>query len=372
MNSYDVVVVGLGGVGSATAAALARRGERVLGLDRHPAGHDQGASHGETRIVRKAYFEGVGYVPLLLRSYDLWCSLGLLTVTGGLFLGDAGSRVLEGSRSTAVTHGLDHELLSAAEVTRRFPAVTPPDGTVALYEPDAGVVSPEAAVRRQLDLAVTAGADLHHGEPVLSWQAGSRGVRVRTPAGSYDAGAMVLAPGRWTPELLADLGLPLVVEQRVMHWFDPPGGAGAFAPDRFPAWIWERPDGTVPYGVPGVAGPAGGVKAAVHFSPVRPPADWTPAQLGALLAPLLPGLGARVTRSVDCTYTLTPDQDFVVGRHPEHDRVLLACGLSGHGCKLTPVLGEVLADLAVEGTTPYDLTFLDVGRFLDRQRFMTR
>lgn len=360
--TYDVVVVGLGGVGSAAAAALARRGQLVLGLDRHPPVHDQGASHGETRIVRKAYFEGAGYVPLLLRSYALWQELGLLTRTGGLFLGAEGSRVLAGSLATAVAHDLPHELLGPAEVTRRFPAITPPAGTVALYESDAGFVSPEAAVRAQLDRAATSGAELRFGEQVLSWTASPSGVRVVTSESAYEAGALVLAPGRWAPELLAGLGLTLRVEPRVMHWFDPPGGAAAFAPDRFPVWIWERDDGTAPYGVPAVAGPHGGVKAAVHHSPVRAPADWTPEQLGELLAPLLPGLGTSVVRSADCTYTLTPSEDPFVGRHPQHDRVLVACGFSGHGFKLTPVLGEVLADLAVDGSTSYDLAFLAADR----------
>ena len=359
---FDVVVVGLGGVGSATAATLARRGLRVLGLDRHPAVHAHGASHGQTRIVRRAYFEGQAYTPLLQRSHELWLELGLLTRCGGLFLGAPGSRVLEGSRATAQAAGLPHEVLSAAEVTRRFPAFTPDPDTLALFEPDAGVVSPEDAVRTQLERAAGAGAQLHHDEPVLSWRAGRSGVRLRTPAGSYEAGALVLAPGRWAPELLGELDLPLAVEPRVMHWFDPPGGAGAFAPERFPAWIWERLDGTAPYGVPAVAGPSGGVKAAVHHSDVRPAGDWTPAELGELLAPLLPGLGDRVLRSVDCAYTLTPTHDPFVGRHPEHDAVVVACGFSGHGFKLTPVLGEVLADLAVDGATPYDLGFLSPSR----------
>ncbi|MCW2616410.1 MAG: soxA [Frankiales bacterium] len=360
--SYDVIVVGLGGVGSAAAAALARRGQLVLGLDQYPPAHDQGASHGETRIVRKTYFEGASYVPLLVRSYALWQELGLLTRTGGLFLGAEDSRVLAGSLATAVAHDLAHEVLDAADVTRRFPAMTPPAGTVALYEADAGVVSPEAAVRAQLDRAAVAGADLRHGEQVLGWSTTSAGVRVETSAATYEAGALVLAPGRWATSLLADLDLPLRVEPRVMHWFDPPGGAAAFAPDRFPVWIWERSDGTAPYGVPAVAGPSGGVKAAVHHSPVRPPADWSAADLGDLLAPLLPGLGSSVVRSVDCTYTLTPSEDPFVGRHPGCDRVLVACGFSGHGFKLTPVLGEVLADLVVDGSTRYDLDFLSPTR----------
>lgn len=355
--SYDVLVVGLGGVGSAAAAALARRGQRVLGLDRYRPVHDQGASHGETRIVRKAYFEGAGYVPLLHRAYELWDELGLLTRHGGLFLGAPDSRVLAGSLATAQQWDLPHELLDAAEVHRRFPAFTPPGDTVALLEHDAGWVSPEAAVGAQLERAARAGAELHHEEPVESWEASPSGVRVTTARGTYEAGSLVLAPGRWAVDLLPDVPVPLRVEERRVHFF--PGTASAFAPERFPVWIWERPDGTVPYGFPELGT---GVKAAVHHSRLRPAADWPGEDVAELLAPLLPGLGPRPLRTVDCTYTLTPDEHFVVGRHLAHDRVLVACGFSGHGFKLTPVLGEALADLAVDGATSYDLALFDPGR----------
>jgi sarcosine oxidase len=349
--TFDVVVVGLGGVGSATAAALARRGARVLGLDQYPPVHDQGASHGETRIVRKAYFEGAGYVPLLHRAYELWDDLGLLTRTGGLFLGAQDSRVLGGSLATAQQWDLPHEVLDVAEVTRRFPAFTPPAGTVGLLEHDAGWVSPEAAVAAQLDRAARAGAELHHEEPVLSWSETAEGVRVVTAAATYDAGALVLAPGRWAPGLLPELPVALRVEARTMHWFDGPR-------ERFPVWIWERPDGTTPYGAPDVGS---GLKAAVHHSALRPAGAWTADEVRTLLAPLLPGLTEHL-RSVDCTYTLTPDEHAVVGRHPGHERVLVACGFSGHGFKLTPVLGEALAGLALDGATPHDLALLAPGR----------
>lgn len=355
--TYDVVVVGLGGVGSAAAAALARRGQRVLGLDRHPAVHDQGASHGETRIVRKAYFEGAGYVPLLHRAYELWDELGLLTRTGGLFLGAQDSRVLAGSLATAEQWGLPHELLDAAEVSRRFPAFAPTPGTMALLEADAGFVSPEAAVGAQLARATAAGAELRHEEPVTGWAPTGGGVRITTARGSHDAGALVLAPGRWAEELL-DLPLPLQVERRHMHWFAPTV-PGDFAPGRFPAWIWERPDGTVPYGVPDVGT---GAKAAIHHSAVRSAEGWSGADVADLLAALLPGLGPA-QRSVECSYTLTPDQHYVAGRHPRSDRVLVACGLSGHGFKLTPVLGEALAELVVDGRTRHDLGLFDPARF---------
>ena len=356
--TYDVVVVGLGGVGSATAAALARRGSRVLGLDRYPPVHDQGASAGETRIVRKAYFEGAGYVPLLHRAYELWDELGLLTRTGALFLGTETDRVLGGTLATAQHWDLPYELLDAADVHRRFPAFTPPDGTVGLLEADAGYVSPERAVAAQLERAARAGAELRHEEPVTSWTETARGVRVVTDRGGYEAGSLVVAPGSWAGELLPSLPVPLRVEPRRVGFFAP-ADPTPFALGRFPVWIWERPDGTAPYGFPLVGS---GVKTAIHHSTVRPGGDWAPADVAALLAPLLPALGDRVVRELRCTYTLTPDQHYVVGRLPGHARVLVACGLSGHGFKLTPVLGEALADLAVDGETAHDLGLFDPER----------
>jgi sarcosine oxidase len=366
MTTYDVAVAGLGGFGSATAYHLASRGQRVLGLDRYPAAHDLGASHGESRIMRQAYFEGSAYVPLLRRTYDLWERLGvdtdqpMLRRTGGLFLGRPGTRVFDGSLASARDWDIDHELLDAAEVARRFPAVRPPAGTVALFEPDAGVVGPERAVTAHLQLAARAGADLRHDEPVVSWVARDDHVTVQTSRDTYDVATLVLTPGRWAVELLAELGLPLRVEQRVMHWFRP-ADRSAFGVGTLPLWIWDRDDGTAPYGVPALH--EGGVKAAVHYSTVKPADAWTAGDVAELLADLLPGLGSDVARSVPCTYTLTPDEHFVVGRHPAHDNVVLGCGFSGHGFKFTPVLGEVLADLATGRSLSYDLSMFDPRRF---------
>lgn len=367
--TYDVVVAGLGGFGSSAACHLARRGQRVLGLDPRPGAHAEGASHGETRIVRQAYYEGAAYVPLLLRTYELWAGLSapdggpMLRRTGGLFLGRPGTRVLAGSIATAQQWGLEHEVLAADEVARRFPAVRPPEGTLGLFEPYAGVVGPEATVTAHLARAARAGAELRHDEALTGWTATPTGVRVTTTAGRYDAGALVLAPGRWAPDLLGDLAMPLAVERRVQHWFAPPASAAAdFAPGRLPVWLWDLADGTSFYGSPAV-GADGSVKAAVHFSGSGPADAWTPAEVAATLRGLLPGLGERHVRSAQCWYTLTPDEHFVVGAHPGSPRVLVACGFSGHGFKFTPVLGEVLADLVVDGTTTYDLSLFDPLRF---------
>jgi sarcosine oxidase len=358
VSSYDVVVAGLGGFGSAAAAHLAARGARVLGLDPRPGAHAEGSSHGETRIVRQVYFEGAAYVPLLRRAYELWAGLRdeagepLLRTTGGLFLGRPDTRVFRGSLDTARHWSLEHEVLDAAEVHRRFPALRPPGDVMGLWEPHAGTVRPEAAVAAHLRRAAAAGAELRHDEALTGWSVTDDGVRVTTGRGTLEAGALVLALGRWAPELVR-LDLPLTVQRRVQHWFAPPV-VDDFRPRRLPVWIWDRADGTSFYGAPS-QGSTGDVKAAVHFCTERPPDTWTPTELAATLAELFPTLGDRHTRAAECWYTLTPDENFVVGCHPESSRVVVAAGFSGHGFKFTPVLGEVLADLAVHGTTSFDL-----------------
>jgi sarcosine oxidase len=363
---YDVVVAGLGGFGSAAAAHLAGRGLRTLGLDPRPPAHTEGASHGETRIVRQVYFEGASYVPLLRRTYELWDDLAdaggqpLLRRTGGLFLGQPHTDVFRGSLDTARHWDLEHEVLDAAEVASRFPALRPPPDVLGLYEPQAGVVRPESAVLAHLARAADAGAELRHDEAVTGWTADDDGVRVTTTRGSHHAGALVLAPGRWTPDLLGGLDLPIRVERRVQHWFAPPS-ATDFLPGRLPVWIWDRADGTSMYGAPSQDGAT--VKAAVHFSTSRPADSWTPTDVAVLLAELFPTLGDRHIREAPCWYALTPDRHFVVGPHPGATRVVLACGFSGHGFKFTPVLGEVLADLVVDGGTRFDLTLFDPRRF---------
>lgn len=366
MPSYDVVVAGLGGFGSAAAAHLAARGARTLGLDPRPGAHAEGSSHGETRIVRQVYFEGAAYVPLLRRTYELWAELSgedgepLLRTTGGLFLGRPDTRVFRGSLETARHWDLDHDVLDGAEAHRRFPALRPPSDVMAIWEPQAGTVRPESAVAAHLRRAVAAGAELRHDEALSGWTATPDGVRVTTTRREVDTGALVLALGRWAPDLVR-LDLPLRVERRVQHWFAPPS-VEDFRPGRLPVWIWDRADGTSMYGAPS-QGETGDVKAAVHFSTAKPPDAWDADELAGTLAELFPGLGRRHTRAAECWYTLTPDEHFVVGPHPVSARVVVAAGFSGHGFKFTPVLGEVLADLALDGSTSFDVSTFDPLRF---------
>ena len=376
---YDVIVVGLGGMGSAAAYHLARRGQRVLGLEQFTPAHDRGSSHGRSRVIRKAYFEDPAYVPLVLRAYELWreaeqaSGTDLLLITGALMIGAPDSEVVAGSLRSAREWNLDHELLDAADLRRRFPVFTPTPDTVALYETQAGVVRPEAAVAAHLTLAAEAGADLRFEEPIVAWEAdrSGEGVAVTTGRGAERAARLVICPGAWAPEFLAGLGVPFMVERQLQFWFQPSGDPDAFLPERYPVWVWDGGGDGQPYSLPAIDGFDGGVKAAWfrHGRPCTPDTidrRVTAAEVGEMAemlrtrVPLLPG---RFLRAVACMYTNTPDQHFVVALHPAHPQVAVACGFSGHGFKFAPVIGEILADLAITGTTAHPIGLFDPRRF---------
>ncbi|QJY50089.1 N-methyl-L-tryptophan oxidase [Pseudonocardia broussonetiae] len=369
---YDVIVVGLGGMGSATARHLAARGVRVLGLERFTPAHDRGSSHGGSRVIRQSYFEDPAYVPLLLRAYELWtdaekeADTDLLTLTGGLYLGPEQSTTFAGSLRAAQEWGLPHEVLDGDAVRARFPTITPAEGEVAVYEERAGFVRPEATVRAHLDLAARDGADLRFGQQVLDVTETADGVVVRTADGTFTAGHVVVSPGAWAPSLLADLGLPLRVERQVQYWFAPPGGVEPFV--GHPVYVAEQAGGAQIYGFPSMDGPDGGVKVAFF----RRGKDTDPDALDRVVteaeveemrtrvADTLPGLAGPLVRAVPCMYTTTPDEHFVLRRR-EH--VTIACGFSGHGFKFVPVIGEICADLATTGTTAHPIGLFDPERF---------
>ncbi|MCZ2839978.1 N-methyl-L-tryptophan oxidase [Modestobacter sp. VKM Ac-2985] len=375
--THDVIVLGLGGMGSAAAAQLAARGQRVLGLERFGPAHDQGSSHGGSRITRQAYFEDPAYVPLLLRAYELWDELcadsgsDVLVRTGGVFLGRPDSRTVAGSLRAAQEWGLAHELLDAAEVRSRFPMLSPAEDEVGLFEAAAGFARPEATVAAQLALAEKRGAELHFDEPALEWSAtADGGVRVRTAAGEHTAGALVICPGAWAPQLLAELEIPFRVERQVMYWFQPEGGVAGWTPDRHPIYIHEATDGTQVYGFPAIDGPDGGAKVAFFrrgslCTPETIDREVHPAEVATIaehLAGPLPTLPGRLLTAATCMYTTTPDEHFVIAPHPQHPQVTVACGFSGHGFKFVPVVGEILADLATTGATEHPIALFDPRR----------
>lgn len=360
---FDVIVVGLGGMGCAAAAHASSRGKRVLGLEQFQPAHDQGSSHGRSRVIRLAYFEDPAYVPLLRRAYELWRILEektgrrVLQLTGGLMIGAPESDVFSGSLRSAREHDLAHEILDAAAIRRRFPALTPDAATVALFEKDAGIIFPEEAIRAHLDIATDNGAHVHFDERVETWEQKGGHIVVRTSRGRYECERLILAPGAWARELFKIEWLPLEVEPQQLHWFEPLGGDAPFSPDRFPIYIWDLGDGVQFYGFP--ADDEGRVKVAFFRSKVK-----GEEAMRAALQPCIPAIGGGVlVETVACKYTLTPDQHFVIGRHPEFEQVTIASPCSGHGYKFASVIGEILADLAIDGQTRHPVALFNPTRF---------
>jgi sarcosine oxidase len=375
--AFDAIVLGLGGMGSATVHQLAARGKRVLGLDQFSPPHEQGSSHGKNRVIRQAYFEDPAYVPLLLRTYELWRALErdsaqqLLTITGGLMLGTAESAVVAGSLRSAREHDLPHELLDAADIRRRYPLFAPEQDTVALFEKSAGFVRPEEAVRAHLALATKYGATLQFEETVVNWKASDGSVRVTTTRGTYEAGQLVICAGPWLGKLTADLALPLQIERQVQFWFEPSGGIEPFLPERFPIWLWETPDGRHPYGLPALDD-ARGVKVSMHHggrNPICTP-NTVDRSVGEqeieaarrTIASRIPALNGRCLHAVTCLYTNTPDGHFIVDRHPAHTNVLIVSPCSGHGFKFCPVIGEIVADFVERGTSRHNVDLFRLKR----------
>jgi sarcosine oxidase len=377
-RTFDVIVLGLGGMGSAVTAHLAARDQRVLGLEQFRPPHDQGSSHGRSRVIRQAYFEDPAYVPLLLRAYELWRELeratghALLTLTGGLMLGAPNSTVVTGSHRSAKQHDLPHELLEAHDIKRRFPQFQPEADTVALYEKNAGVVRPEESVVAHLEFATQRGATTLTNECVLNWQAAPGRVRVTTARGEYEAGQLVICAGPWVGNVLADLKLPFQLERQVQLWFQPDGGIELFRPERFPVWLWETRDGDYPYGLPALDGPEGGIKIAIHHGGAdrictldnvkREVSKTETAAAQAMMMSRLPALRGRCLQALTCLYTSLPDGHFLVDRHPAHPEVLIVSPCSGHGFKFCPVIGEIAADLITQNATRHPIQLFNLAR----------
>lgn len=366
---YDVAVAGLGAMGSMAALELARRGRRVVGFDRNHPPHSLGSSHGKSRIIREAYFEHPQYVPIVRRAYELWAGLErasgrrLLIPTGGLMIGPPDGVVVSGARRSAETHGLPFEVFTPEQARRRWPMFALRRGEVALHEPRAGVLLPEAAVEAALELAAAAGAELRFDEPVEGWEAGAA-VSLSTVRGETRAGRLILAAGAWMATGLPQLELPLSVARQPLFWFDAEGELG---PDSMPVFIWEWEPGRCIYGFPDLGD---GVKVAIHHGGRTTDPDGVARrvekgeadELLDVLEDCAPALAGPVADSAVCLYTNTPDGDFILDAHPADARVLIASPCSGHGFKFAPAIGEIMADLAESRSPRFDLTPFRLSR----------
>jgi sarcosine oxidase len=375
-RSYDVIVVGLGAMGSATLFHLARRGVRTLGLEQFGPGHAMGSSHGDSRIIRETYFEHPLYVPLVQRAHELWRELEgvsgkpLMKIVGGLMIGPRDGMVVAGTLRSAREHGLPHEVLDAPAVTARFPAFQLKGDLVAVLDPRAGYLDPEACNHEHIAGGVAAGAETHFGEAVLDWSVTNAGVRVDTRSATYSANRLLLAGGAWNPALTHGLDLPLSIERQSVFWFDQPGSGESYDSPAFPIYAHEFKPGVICYGFPRLQR---GIKASVmHDGPIVTDPQQVDRQIGdeeveplrVALRPILPELAkAQVRESGVCLFTNTPDHDFIIDFHPEHPQVLVSSPCSGHGFKFASAVGELQADLLTSGRTRFDISPFRINRW---------
>ena len=377
---FDAIVVGLGAMGSCALAELARRGKRVLGIDRFAPPHERGSSHGGSRVIRLSYFEHPDYVPLLREAYEGFdrlskdAGVALRHETGLVMGGPAGNRVAAGMLRSAREHDLKVDAVDGSELMRRHPQFSVPTDWEIVCETRGGFVRPEATIAAALDVARKAGASIELNTPVDAWRADGDGVWVRSGRGPFEADSLVLSAGAWMGGLLGDGVARLRPTRETIAWIDDAGDP-LWQSSTMPVWLFSRGGAPEIYGVPSFPGMGEphGMKVGLHCrgGEVDPDEAFGVAD-GAIVAETIAAVCERIPsargraciNAKNCLYTMSPDSNFIVGLHPSHRNVAVACGFSGHGFKFAPVIGEALADLACDGATKLPIGFLRAGRDL--------
>lgn len=376
MENFDIAVIGVGGMGSAALYHLAKSGAKVCGIEQFVAGHGEGSSHGDTRIIRKAYPEAPDYIPLLNRSYELWKNLEavsgetLLNLCGFLVCGSSEgeylSRVQEGADKYDVTYQyLDRQLLQ-----KRFPQFHLPDNFAGFLDPEGGIVYVEKGVYSHVAAALENGAILYGEEVLLGWEKFDGNFLLKTSKRLITTEKIVFTTGAWAVDMMAALNISLEVWRRVIFWHDCKNMA-PYYPDQFPSFVIN--DERSPYcyyGCPAIN--ERGLKLGEHDVPLKltdpfernmPLTDEEVANMNLLLENYLPDLNTSSLAHKFCMYTISPDHHFIMDQHPEIDGITIACGFSGHGYKFAPVVGEILSSLALTGSSGHEIDFLGIGRF---------
>jgi sarcosine oxidase len=380
MDTYEVVVIGVGGMGSATVYHLARRGVRVLGLEQFDIPHELGSSHGITRIFRLAYAEHPNYVPLLRRAHELWRDLEnhagerLLITTGGIDIGPDNSTTLKGVLHCCSVHRLAHEVLSSAALRRRFPAYRLRSNMVGVYQADAGFLLPERCIVAHVFAAQEMGAEIHGRERVLSWRRDKNWLRITTNRSSYRARKIVITAGPWARTLVAELRDLAIPERQVLLWTQPLDPE-PFRLGNFPVFNMEAPEGRF-YGSPIYAIP--GFKLGKYHH--RRERLENPDQIDRHCYPedekvlrraihrYFPGADGPTMSMRTCMFTNSPDEHFILDVHPQYPQVAVAAAFSGHGFKFCSVVGEIMADLALNGRTRWDISLFRLARFHEHRK----
>ncbi len=386
MKKFQTLVIGLGAMGSAALYQLSKKGFNVLGIDQFAPPHKLGSTHGDTRITRQAIGEGEEYVPLSLRSYEIWRELeketgeDLLTITGGLIIGDGTANSLHGSGNflrvtidAAEKFDIEHEVLSADAIKRRFPQFRVEPGYIGYYETQAGFLRPEKCVEVQLSQAARHGAEINLNEKVEKIVPLADGsVKVQTDKAEYWAERAIVTSGPWITEFFPEYSSIFRIYRQVLYWFDVQDSIEEFLPENCPVYIVAGVDGKGIYGFPAIDGPNGGIKVSfeeykTETTPATADLQITNAEIERAyekyISTYLLGLSRECIKAVSCLYTVTPDSGFVIDFHPEHPQIIIGSPCSGHGFKHSAAIGEALADLAIDSKSRFDLDPFRLRRF---------
>jgi sarcosine oxidase len=373
-DRYDAIVVGIGGMGSATAWQLAKRGQKVLGLEQFDIPHASGSSHGINRIIRLAYYEDPRYVPLLKRAYELWreleteCGEHLLHITGSIDASEPDGIVFTGALESCRLHDLSHEVLTSAELSKRFPGYRLPDDYLALYQEEGGFLLSERCIVQHAEEAMKHGAEIHGREEVLEWTSSENGVSVRTTRDIYQTDKLIFTAGAWMGRLVDDLAPLLQPERQVLAWLQPLEPS-LFTPETFPVFNLTVPEGRY-YGFPVYGNPGFKIGRYHHLDesidpsqPLRAPNQADEEILRAYVSRYAPAANGPTLALRTCIFTNSPDEHFIIDTLHEDQRVIVASPCSGHGYKFCSVIGEILADLAIDGSTQHDISLFRLDRF---------
>lgn len=375
-NRFDTIVIGMGAMGSAAACHLSRRGKRVLGLEQFDIPNDMGSSHGYTRIIRLAYYEHPSYVMLLQRAYELWRDIErqadekLLHITGSLDIGPADSWVFKGSFQSCIEYELEHEVYSGLELGKRFPGYRLPHEIMALYQPQGGFLAPEKCITSYVMQAQANGAEIHGREAVEHWEplGNGEGVRVYTNRAIYEADSLVITAGAWNDNLLDFLRGLIVPERQVLGWFQPLQPMH-FQAANFPVFNMLADEGRF-YGFPVHNVPGFKIGKYHHFEETGAPEELDrdvhpedEAILRDAVARYFPDAAGPTMSLKTCMFTNAPDGHFLIDLHPDYPQVAYASACTGHGFKFASVIGEVLADLAIQQQTRHNIDLFSHLRF---------
>jgi sarcosine oxidase len=375
---FDVIVLGLGGMGSATCAQLAMRKQRVLGIEQFGIAHDRGSSHGITRIIRLAYHKNPDYVPLVRRSIELWRDLeaqaqqSFLIQNGSVDAGEHDSVVFSGSLKSCQLHQLDHQVLTSAELSLRYPGYQLPKEHMAVFQPDGGFLLPERCIEAYVAAAKAHGAELRFDCPVSAWEPTKNGVEVRVADAVYSAERLVITAGAWMGKLMPELAPVLQPERQVLIWTETRQSTW-FKPTHFPVFTLSVPEGRF-YGLPEYGVPGFKIGKLHHLSepvdPDRASQDTNTLDERVLRTPIeryFPFAAGRTLTMRTCMFTNTPDEDFIIGSLPSCPAVVIAGGGSGHAFKFCSVIGEIVCDLVIDGTTRHSIEMFRPNRFAPAQ-----